>query len=52
MCDLTSDSKHIMKLFSVTGEKIFIFIKESKLLQTKNKIFKKNKDKNKNLIID
>lgn len=38
MCDLTSDSKHIMKLFSVTDEKISIYIKHYKLLQTKNKI--------------
>ena len=38
MCDLTSDSKHIMKLFSVTDEKISIYIKHYKLLQTKNKM--------------
>ena len=38
MCDLTSDSKHIMKLFSVTDEKISIYIKHYKLLQTKYKM--------------
>ena len=48
MCDLTSDSKHIMKLFSVTDEKISIYIKHYKLLQTKNK----NNKKNNNIIID